>query len=259
MIIEFIGTPGAGKTTLTPTVVDVLRERGVCARSVVQAARPYAERTRLGRLAVRLAPDALRPPLLWQVFLCCSLLARLRFFARHRRLVGQVLRSQRRRPAAANARGRRVLHWFFHLAGRYEFLAARVRPDEALVLDEGFVHRVVQLFASDVETPDAAHLRSYVDLLPRPDLLVVPQAPPEICRQRVGSRGVWGHFRHKSPAEIDRYIANADLVVGMTVDYIKHKGWAVLEVDNGSDGRAAAAELRAKLSGAPLPRRLEHV
>ena len=42
MVIEFIGAPGAGKTTLIPTVANICRTRGICARTVVDAARPSA-------------------------------------------------------------------------------------------------------------------------------------------------------------------------------------------------------------------------
>lgn len=248
MIIEFIGTPGAGKTTLLPTVIEFLRERGISARTVVEAARPYAQRTFLGQAVSRLAPPSLRRPLLWQVFYYLSVLYRLKLLVKNPKLIRQVLSSQRHRPIPAEAR-RHVLYWFFHLAGYYEFLTAHARPNEALILDEGFIHRVVQLNASDVEEPDPAQVLAYVDLLPRPDLVIFPQSPWEVCEKRIYRRGVWERFHHKSPAEISRYIANSYVVVNLTVDYIKSKGWSVIEVDNGSDDMTASrAELRSKLT-----------
>ncbi len=249
MIIEFIGAPGAGKTTLLPTAIEFLRERGMDARTIVEAARPYAQRTLFGEAVNRLAPPSLRQPLLWQVFYWLSFLARGRFFLNNSRLLRQVLDSQRRRPAEAR---RHALYWFFHLTGYYEFLRTHAWPDEALVLDEGFVHRVVQLNASDVEEPDPARIAAYVNLLPQPDLVIFLQAPWEVCEGRVRSRGVWAPLRHKSPPEISRYIANAHRVVNLTLGYIKSQDWTVIEVDNaGGTPALAQAELRQKLAMLP--------
>jgi hypothetical protein len=257
MIVEFIGTPGAGKTTLLPVVIECLQARGISARSVVEAARPYAQRTLIGAAASRLAPPSLRRPLLWQVFYHLSIAYRLRFFARHSRLIRQVMHIQRRRPIPAEER-RHVLHWFFVLVGQYEFLTTNTWPDEALIFDEGFIHRVVQMNASDVEEPDPARITAYVDLLPRPDLVIVPQAPWPVCKARIYRRGLWERFGHKSPAEITRYVANADRSVDIAVGHIKRKGWDVIEVDNsGDDPAPTIAELRGKLAASPaLTRRM---
>src|SRR5512143_784859 len=126
MIIEFIGTPGAGKTTLLPAAIEFLSEHGLHGLTVLNAARPYARRTLLGRMVDHWARQSLREPLLWQVFYHLSKLYRLRFFVNHPKLIWQVWRSQRHRPIPAEAR-QHVLHWFFHLAGYYEFLTAHIR------------------------------------------------------------------------------------------------------------------------------------
>ena len=168
MIIEFIGAPGAGKTTLMPTVMDFFQEQGLKAYTVVDAARPFAQRTLLGK-GIALAPATLRRPLLWQVFYRLSAWRRWHFRREHGRLMDHVLNSQVGRPAEADVEKRKVLYWFDHLTGYYEFLRAYARPDEVLVLDEGFVHRVVQLFSSSVEAPNQAQIVAYLDLVPRPD------------------------------------------------------------------------------------------
>ncbi|UCG25667.1 MAG: hypothetical protein JSW55_06665, partial [Chloroflexota bacterium] len=151
MYFEFIGAPGAGKTTLLPAAAEAMAGRGLTAYTVAEAARPFARRTWPGAAVARLAPESWRGPLLWQTFYRLSLLDRMRFFAGHKRLLCLVLASQWRRPASADARQRRVLHWYFRHAGYYEFLRKRATSGELLIFDEGFVHRVVQLFASAVE------------------------------------------------------------------------------------------------------------
>jgi hypothetical protein len=249
MVIELIGTPGAGKTTLVPAILEHLREdESIQAYTVVEASRIFAGRTVVGRIVTRMAPQILHRPLLWKIFIFHSFFHRFTFSAKHFRLVKQVMQSQLRRPQAAGVRKRRVLKWFFHLAGCYEFITSRARSFEALVLDEGFVHRVVQMNASVVEKPDLAMITAYVDLLPRPDAVIVPLAPLHVCEQRVINRGVWKQFQDKTPQEISTYLANSYQVVQLTIDYLKHKGWTVIEVDNGGNDPAATfIELENKL------------
>lgn len=248
MIVEFIGTPGAGKTTMLPVVTAYCAEHGIRARTVVDAARPYARRTLPGAVIDRIIPARLRRPLLWQAFYQVSTLYRLRFCMRQRRLIGHVLRAQLRRPIPIEER-RHALGWFFVLSGQYEFLKSRAYPSEWLLFDEGFVHRAVQMHASDRETPDSARIAAYVDLLPRPDLVIAVRAPWELCVERIYRRGLWQRFRHKSRTQIERFVANAAQIVDLAVERISDRGWPLITIDNTGDTPACAArELRAKLT-----------
>lgn len=249
MIIEFIGAPGAGKTTLLPVATECLRARGVHAFTVVAGARPVARRTLPGRIAERWSPAALRNPLLWRVFLCGSLCYRAGFVLRHPRLFGHVVHSQRGRPAAALVRERRVLHWFFRLAGDYAFLRSHLRAEEALILDEGFVHRVVQLFASGVEAVNVAGVAAYLEQLPRPDLVIHIHAPAPVCEERIYGRGLWARWQGTERAEISRFVCNAHATVDHAVAHLTQRGWPVIHIDNSSPEPTFAQEaLRKKMA-----------
>lgn len=251
MIVELIGAPGAGKTSLVPAVVEHFAGLGLDARTVAEAARPYAQRTALGAVA-GLAPPRVERAMLWQIFYQTSAACRLRFFARHPRLIWHVLRSQRRRPIPPEER-RHASHWFFVLTGQYEFLRAHAHPGEWLVFDEGFAHRAVQMHASSLETPDPARIATYVGLLPPPDLLIAVRAPWELCAERIYKRGLWARFKHKSRPEVERYVANAHRIVDLAIEQIRGRGWTVVEVDNsGSDLVATSSELQQRLAAAAL-------
>ncbi len=247
MVIEFIGAPGAGKTTLIPVVEEVCRERGIDARTVVEAARPYAQRAWAGKAVARFAPQPWQRPLLWQVFYHLSLWSRIAFCARRPRLISLALITQLRRPVPAEIR-RHAWRWFIHLAGCYRFLLAHARAGEALILDEGFIHRVVQMYASHLETPDMDRISAYVDLIPRPDLVIAVHAPWEVCLERIYQRGLWERFQHMSQDEVAAFVRNAHRIVDMTVDYVRSAGWTLLEVDNGiADPALSQQGLRAGL------------
>jgi broad-specificity NMP kinase len=229
--VEFVGTPGAGKTTLSNELVSLLKEEDIDASTVIGAAREHACRTVPGQAIVRLLPYALRRAFLWQLFYLLSILHIAPFTLQHFRLVRFVLRTQLARPLPMAAK-RHVLFWFFQLAGRSRFLETTSRSREIVVVDDGFLHRSVHLNASHVEEPDAHRVRAYVDLAPTPDLVVFAVADRHACERRIRERGVWQHRRHLSPAELSRYVKNAEVVVGLAVQRARERGWTVLEVDN---------------------------
>jgi len=252
LIIEFFGTPGAGKTTLVKAARELLKKQGIHAYSVMEAARPFAARTFLGRLVNRLSPIRYRRQLLWQVFNLTSLAYGLKFRREHRQLIKYVADSQKRRPAESGIRERRVLHWFHHLVGRYEFLSTYAQAGEALIFDDGFVHRAVHLHASAVEMPDPTQVRTYMDLIPQPDLVIVPCTPLEICEERITKRGIWKHFRNKGRGELKQFLISSNCAVNEATDYIKIKGWRVVEVDNGHNFlEITREELQNKLMNMP--------
>ncbi len=247
MIVELIGAPGAGKTTLLPAAAAFFERRGLRAMTVVEAARPFAGRTRPGRVIGRFGPQAWQRPLLWQLFYALARRERRRFFRQNPELLQLVAPFQAARPIPAAER-RHVLRWFYHQAGSRAFLLTQARPDEVLLFDEGFAHRVVQLYASEREIPSLSHMARYLDLIPRPDLLIVVQADLATCEERVAARGIWPRFRHKSPAEISAYMAQAHAVAAAAAAHLRRRGWPLVEIENdGRDPAAAQAALLAAL------------
>jgi thymidylate kinase len=249
LTVEFIGTPGSGKTTLSIELVRLLQEQGISAATVLSTAREHAARTIPGQLVMRLAPRSLRRALLWQVFYLVSMIHALGFGSENTELARHVLRIQLRSPLPMALRRHR-LFWFFQLAGRYRFLMATSREREGFVLDDGFLHRSVALNTSHVDEPDLRQVEAYVDLLPMPDLVIVTTAELSTCERRVRERGVWPHHRLSS-AELAHYLANAQTVVRAAVRRARERGWNVVELRN--EGRGldrAKSDLRAAL--APL-------
>ncbi len=240
--IEFLGTPGSGKTTLLSALANFLKANHFQPYTVLEAARPFALRTRAGRAINALTPTPLRRALLWQVFYMNSLVSRASFISQHKSLIQQVADYQRQRPKEAGVQERGVLYWFYHLAGYYEFLRAQIRPSEVLLFDDGFVHRVVHLFASEIEEPDVQRITAYLALIPKPDLIIIPSTPLALCEQRVHDRGLWKHSQHKSTKQVSNYLANAERVVQITSDYLRKQGWPIVHLENGDRSQDQVAE-----------------
>jgi energy-coupling factor transporter ATP-binding protein EcfA2 len=232
LVVEFIGTPGSGKTTLSVELAGLLHEHGISAGTVVGAAREHALRTRVGAKIGRIEHQRLRSVLLWQLFYAFGTMHAFAFARERWALTRLVMRTQMR-PRLHVARRRHVLWWFFQMAGRYRFMLSTARPSEAVVFDDGFLHRSVHLYASDRADPSAQEIASYVDLLPSPDVVVFAVAGRDVCESRVRTRGVWHHSRRLPAWELSRYLANAECVTDFAVRRARERGWTVVAVNNG--------------------------
>jgi hypothetical protein len=235
LVIELVGAPGSGKTTLLPIVLDACRSAGLTPGTVVGLARPLASRTPLGRLVTPLPEGRIRSRASWSVFRWASAGSAVTQVVRTWPLTRQVLRSQRGRAPDAEAGQRRVGYWMYRLLGAHGLFLRHATVGEVLVLDEGYVHRVVQLFASTVEEPSRMQVRRYLATVPVPDLLVAVHAPVDRCVERVTARGVWARFADRDSEDLKRFVSSAHRTTELATSYARDQGWNLIEVDNAAD------------------------
>lgn len=239
MIIELIGTPGSGKTTIMQAVIEHFRGRGVDAYSRRDIHRVYRSRSPARRL-VRWAPGHLQE----RIFLRLASFHRTLEWQKHlltlAPLIRHVQETQQNRPVEAGVDARNILPSFRRSVESYGLLKTHRRPSDVLVFDEGFVHRVVALYVSPVEMPDPARVKTYLNLVPPADYVIHIQSPPEECMRRRIQRGLTGYLATLDEESLARFFAHAHATITLTVDHLRQKGWTVLEIDN-SDGRSAQA------------------
>jgi thymidylate kinase len=243
MFIEFLGVPGSGKTTLTPVIAEHLRDRGLKARTMVEAGRPFASRTLLGRLiSTTVRQPYLQRSALWLTFVYASMAHRVGFVLENHRFVRHAIKSQLGRPLPRRHL-RSIRQHFVRMMGYYQFLQGHRQADEIVVFDEGFLHRVTHLYGSEQEEADVVNIVRYLELAPKSALAVLVYAPPGTCLERIYARGLRGRLHGKSEEEVARFVANVERVVQISVRHLGRMEWATIEVDNSGDLQASQASL----------------
>lgn len=239
VVVEFIGTPGSGKTTLSSYLVGDLTGRGIRATTPIERSRTAIGSALPARVVNTIAPVAARPRLLWALFYASGLLRGLAWFRRNPELARAIVAQQQRRPIPGRLRSH-VLYWFFTLAGRTQVLQLGMDEDEVLILDDGFAHRAVALHASHLDAPQASQVDRYIDRFPGPDVLVHVQTDRALCLERIKARGVWPHMADLSASALEQYVANAEAAVEFAVQRARRQGWIVLEVSGTAEPSSTA-------------------
>jgi thymidylate kinase len=231
LIVELAGAPGSGKTSIAGAVEAGCRKAGLRPMWSGAKGRELALRTPFGRVAGRLIPPRLGG-LLLRVQRFRSAIS---YLVLHPALAWMIARTQLRRPAGAMSRERGVVRWFAANVGVIRLFCRWGSAGEALLVEEGYAHRVVQLFTSPVEEADPGLVDRYFDLIPRPDLLVHVRADVASCVERVKARGVWERMERLSAGELEAFIHNAHAASELACEAARARGWNVIEVENTGD------------------------
>lgn len=228
-VVEFLGAPGSGKTTLAgelarslPGAVDLegavhsAVETGgedVIARTVARIFRSPSSRS--WRAAYARSTDRFS--------------GLTRFLIANPLVLETVLKAQEAR-VSRDRRQDLVLGWMLNLMARYQLATEWARADW-LVIDEGFCQRGVALFSHGFDPSDQTHLDSYLSAMPRPEAVVVVDTPPQIAEERLESRG-WSERVRDLPVEERRvFLAGAVEVTRAIADRLDAAGTRMIWVD----------------------------
>lgn len=247
MVIELAGAPGAGKTTVLPLVVDAVRKRGLDVLDPQRAGRALAARTRPWEAFGRWVADRHRDRALWFIYVMYSTAFGVGLML-SRPGLARLLARQSRRPPEAMVSERHVVRWFIRHAGTERMFRRFGKMGEVLIVDEGYVHRVVQLFTSAVEQADTNAVRGYLLEVPTPELLVFVDAPADIAFSRIQARGVWMRMSELDDEDVATFVRNASEAVSHAAACVRNEGWRVVAVANDADIDSLAFELPANFA-----------
>jgi thymidylate kinase len=198
--IECMGIPGSGKTTVANDAVSILEPRyhPILTRRDAKPKLLLAMLQKKSASLWRLFSWSIswrNSPLsnfLWLIFRYRFI---LRFIRDNADLIPQVIENANGFPASPEIphqflSSEQLISWFFEVAGIYQAARDILKPDEILLLEEGFCQQTYYLITAFREHNERAQfLEQYVKSIPMPDLVIALSADPERCEQRLQTRG----------------------------------------------------------------------
>jgi broad-specificity NMP kinase len=248
VIIELLGAPGSGKTTLAGELGSTV-DGGVDLEEAVRRAIRDRGEDPQARIAARLSrsPESR----LWKAAYARStdrFSALVRFIHSHPSVLETVLDVQRQR--ADRDRGQDlVLGWILNLMSRYQ-LSTEAGHDGPVVIDEGFAQRAVALLGLGFDPDqDPSLLDDYLAAIPRADLVVAVATPIEVCQQRLDGRGWSERVTDLDQAGRDLFLESAVAVVARVASGLAAVGTPLIWVDGTTPPRDSIARVAATFQG----------
>jgi hypothetical protein len=205
MLIEFLGAPGAGKTTLARSLAEQLRARGYDAMFVsMDAPAELGRFAKVGRDLLEIGPWILaNPDQLWRS------VALLRRFPQRSWSSGLL----------------RLRYWLRTLARAQQ----GARMAEVVILDQGCFQGVGSwaLFSTKL---DPSAIRAVLPTLPSPRLLIVLTLSEEAIRLRLRDRKYLHRHIDKLLLADDRWIVASAATVAQVEQAARDSGCAVLQL-----------------------------
>jgi Ser/Thr protein kinase RdoA (MazF antagonist) len=225
MIVELAGPIGAGKSAIAKALPEALRARGISA-------------SRLDDVAGFNRPRSW----VWNTL----------FAARHPRLTWAAWRAVARAPIPWWHR-RLIFGLTVGVGGRIAYARRRVPPQHVVLVDEGLVHRAVNLFGW-YPTASKDAVRRYISLVPMPDALIAVNADADAALRRALARGLPKRLAGRSDEDIAGFVSRARVIATAAVGAVQRRsGVRVIKIKNGKSLRRSVSNAARATSGLVLP------
>lgn len=188
MIIEFMGLPGSGKTTLQKHTADILQEMNY---NVFMPDAHWKEEREYFRLSFQGAPSN---RLKYSFYLARNVLLKAPTLLTYineqkhfvRVVVGQIHQfSHTLKYKALLAKYFLIDFFQYSLFERNPKIAS-----DMILIDEGFIQHVYTLYTNRRKNIDCEALKQYLSYVPIPHLLFFVKTDPDLCYTRMEQRGI---------------------------------------------------------------------
>jgi len=240
-LVEVMGLPGAGKSTLSGALALALRARGAEAWERREAVRGCLRRRPDGRFKslLKRLPAALWEP--W-IGVQSEVFPILEFAAGHPGLL-RLLADWVDRPDWEAEQRYGILWAFAKLFAETELLRQHGPGKGAVIFDEGFAHRGFSLFGYLCTEPVPARVcADYVALVPAPYAVLWVDTDVETCARRLAGRAALPLLaRGDNPVQLERRLQQGRVVLERIGAAFRERGVPVWRLEN-HDGRQGDAE-----------------
>lgn len=238
--VEFIGLPGAGKSTLSNELISFLTKKGLKAMDSKQGLDVCLyrtikkERTKKYYLKKVIYNKFVRrfwPPFIYTKEQVASYND---FITNNFEYYCYTIKVLKQRSLSLNE-GSMVNVFLFESFSCYQLCQDNFNNREILVLDEGFCHRALAIWGRGVTRIIDEDVVEYAKKIPNLDILVVVESTVSNCISRMDSRGYPLLLRDLNPEEKVIKLNDLQRVIMLISEELKKTGVIIVSVDNNSD------------------------
>lgn len=255
MIVEFIGLPGSGKSTLMNQLfADRSSARDLRYLSEEAALLMVARRKfdRMFRIPLRLLPHGLAvqvcPKLWWRSWQRSE--CQVRFLAKHGAALG-AFTSSGIHDAMSTVDRCRVIGNFLETCAAREFFDDAQLADRIVLFGEGLVQKSFMFVDHTDVAVEPADVIRYLEKIPLPDLIIHLRVPTSVSFDRMTGRasGLTERLKATDAATTRRFLDKAahhlDLLSGW---FARNHPDRMLAIDNQESAAPAVAAIRMRLT-----------
>ncbi len=241
--VEFIGPPGAGKSTIYKKIVQHLQTVGRDNYLTMEEAVMRVSRSKMDNIyryimkclpydfAVKFSNKLANRSLM-------QFDAQNRFIARWGRALDVFITSEEFDKMSLHERTL-VLSAFIETGSNYECINGELPGDTVVFFEEGFIQKSF-MFISPLDNGNGNkhNLSGYLDNIPLPDLAIYVNAAPASCYERMVARpaGLTKRLNEIDKDGIMNFLKTSDTHLQYVVSWLKeNKTIKVFEVDNNND------------------------
>jgi hypothetical protein len=251
-LIEFTGLPGAGKSTVFPLVKKACA--GKCS-DICDANDVYVKL--INELPCGVLVDAIVPSRQLKKKISSRWFRRAAVKQKYQAAAiqqQQLLNSEFHK--INNSRGisadesSRIVSWFLSTLSIYTAATKALGKDDCLILDEGFFHKILSLFAAAGElSKDETAIKHYLDLIPSVDTLVYVETGVHECIDRIASSKAKRRYGWLDDEKFEAVLNHMKWLIDFGVSYVEGKGTQIVRINN-EDEFTSSDDVEKRIPGA---------
>jgi thymidylate kinase len=254
VIVEFIGLPGSGKSTLMNQLFAAPRAREVRYLPETAAFLMVARRRfeRVFRIPLKLLPHhsamQVSSKLWWRSWRRWE--SQVSFLAKHGAALG-AFTSSGVHEAMSTVDRSRVIEHFLDAAAVREFLDDPQLADRIVLFGEGLVQKSFMFVDHSEVVVETSDLVRYLEKIPLPNLVIHLRVPASVSFERMSGRasGLTQRLRGTDAATTRRFLDKAALHLDLLSEWFaRNHPDRILTIDNQESPASAAAAIRTRLA-----------
>ena len=236
--IEFMGSPGAGKTTICKTICD--DKRFVSLNEALWLSMKNNLSDRFWKRIFLFVPSFIGKKKSRSTFLkTADYLQSLENFKFKNLDLFNLCNAR-----AEKSENSMIKNQFSRFLSSYQFISKHLE-NKTLVLDHGFAQNAISLFAYD-DFIDQRQLENYFHQIPIPDIVCIIVADKYTYLKRINQRerGKPIRMRNLSNEKTLNFYSNCDKVIKSASSILKERGAKIILVENNGELDAALQKIR---------------